>query len=389
MKGKIEMKVLIIRPTPNKVNLKTYNLQEVGLAKALVRKGHECDVMYYCGNEKDHYEEISFGSNLKFGILWMHGYGALYEGIYPSLSKYIKNYDIIQIGGYIGITSLWLNIFAKNKIINYQGNYYFAENRGNVLKDSIWDLVLLPFLNKKNMIVVTKSVLAADYIKKKGIRDVTTIGVGLDVDNLNVENQQLEKNQFINMIEKSKEKNKHILYIGALEKRRNILFIIETLKEIVSTRDDIKLIIVGKGEKEYVKNCFDLINKYKLKDRIMYQEKLEQKYIKALYENSDIFILPTRYEIFGMVILEAMYFKLPVITTYNGGSSTLFDGGNGIIIDNLDSHQWSRQIISLLSNKNAANVIGENAHNTIANNYTWDALAEKFLSVYVRRLKCQ
>ena len=45
------MKVLIVRPSPNKMNVNTYNLQEIGLAKALVRKGCVCDVMYYCGND--------------------------------------------------------------------------------------------------------------------------------------------------------------------------------------------------------------------------------------------------------------------------------------------------------------------------------------------------
>ena len=48
------MKVLILRVTPNKMNMSSYNLQEIGLAKALIRRGIECDVAYYCGKEEDH-----------------------------------------------------------------------------------------------------------------------------------------------------------------------------------------------------------------------------------------------------------------------------------------------------------------------------------------------
>ena len=47
------MKILILRTTPNEVSLNTYNLQEIGLAKSLIRKGHICDVAYY--TKKRHY----------------------------------------------------------------------------------------------------------------------------------------------------------------------------------------------------------------------------------------------------------------------------------------------------------------------------------------------
>ena len=79
------MRILIVRPSPNKMDLSTYNLQEVGLAKALIRKGHQCDVMYFGGKEKDHWEIIKFDDNRELRILWLYGIGIFREGIYPSL----------------------------------------------------------------------------------------------------------------------------------------------------------------------------------------------------------------------------------------------------------------------------------------------------------------
>ena len=115
------MKILILRTAANKMNLATYNLQEVGLAKALVRKGHVCDVGYYCGRESDHKETITFDENKTIDILWLHGKDILREGIYPSLKKYVDGYDIIQVGGYVGITSCWISRKYPQKIVNYQG----------------------------------------------------------------------------------------------------------------------------------------------------------------------------------------------------------------------------------------------------------------------------
>ena len=380
------MKVLIVRPSPNKMNVNTYNLQEIGLAKALVRKGCVCDVMYYCGNEKDHIEKIVFDENKSLNILWLHGKGILREGIYPSLKKYVPNYDIVQVGGYVGLTSCWLNRKYPEKIVNYQGPYYYKANQGDIKKAAVFDRLLLPLQKKKNMVVATKSILATNYIKDKGIENVSTIGVGLDLDNLLRDSESIEENEFIKEIKEIKNSTL-FLYIGVLEERRNILFLLEVFQKVSKQIENSKLIIIGKGKQNYVAMCKEKLIELGLENDVIYREKLEQKYMPAIYQASDAFLLPTRYEIFGMVLLEAMYYGLPVFTTYNGGSSTLINNENGIIIENTDCNEWSEKIVKVLSDKKECDAIGEKAHRTVEKNYTWDALANKFLSVYEKRLR--
>lgn len=382
------MKILILRTTPNKMNLKNYNLQEFGLAKALIRKGHQCDVGYYCGKEKDHVQEIPFDDDKILKVLWLRGFGAMYEGIYPSLGKYARDYDIIQVGGYVGLTSCWLNIFEKNKTVNYNGLYYCEDNVGDIKKAKLFDKTLLKLQNRKSMVVATKSVLATDYLREKGIEDVTTIGVGLDLDNLVCSTDEIQTNEFTDIV-KNSAFSKKLLYIGVLEERRNITFLLETFKETSEKIAAIGLVLIGKGKPEYVSMCMRKIEELGIKDKVIYKESLEQKYMPAIYQACDAFLLPTRYEIFGMVLLEAMYYGLPVFTTYNGGSSTLMNERNGVVIDVFDVNEWSRKIIQILVDKNRCREIGENAHKTIAEGYTWDVLADKFLKVYEKRLNKQ
>ncbi len=382
------MKILILRTTPNKMNLKNYNLQEFGLAKALIRKGHQCDVGYYCGKEKDHVQEIPFDDDKMLKVLWLRGFGAMYEGIYPSLGKYARDYDIIQVGGYVGLTSCWLNIFEKNKTVNYNGLYYCEDNVGDIKKAKLFDKTLLKLQNRKSMVVATKSVLATDYLREKGIENVTTIGVGLDLDNLVCSTDEIQTNEFTDIV-KNSAFSKKLLYIGVLEERRNITFLLETFKEISEKIAAIGLVLIGKGKPEYVSMCMRKIEELGIKDNVIYKESLEQKYMPAIYQACDAFLLPTRYEIFGMVLLEAMYYGLPVFTTYNGGSSTLMNERNGVVIDVFDVNEWSSKIIQILVDKNRCREIGENAHKTIAEGYTWDALADKFLKVYEKRLNKQ
>jgi len=384
---KKRMRILILRVTPNKVSTATYNLQEIGLAKALIRRGYSCDVAYYCGKEKDHEEWLHFDENKAVRIIWLHGYGFLREGIYPSLKQYIGNYDIIQVGGYVNFVSFWLYRHARDKVVNYQGPYFYEHNKTDRIKSLMFDHTILTPWQKKNMVVGTKSILATEYLKNKGIRDVTTIGVGLDVDNLSEQYRTItEKNEFVKRVSEQK-KDKYLLYIGALEPRRNIMFLLEVFKKIIEKHPGYRLIIIGKGKEEYVKECFDYMDRMHLRDKILYQDKMEQKYLKDIYQVSDAFLLPTRYEIFGMVLLEAMYFGLPVFTTYNGGSSVLFDGNNGVIIREMSADVWCERILKVTEDDALCKSIGEAASGTISDHYTWDALSDKFIRLYQKKLR--
>lgn len=380
------MKILIIRAAANKLNLRTYNVQEVGLAKALVRKGHQCDVMYYTDQKQESMEEVLFDKDKRVRIIWSPGISIFQESYYPSLKNHINDYDVVQIGGYNGVTSCWLNRKHRNKTVNFQGPYYYKENRKDRLKTFVWDHTLLPLSHRDNMIVVTKSKLATDHVKSKGIENVITIGIGLDLSNL-VGSDDAYKHEFVQQLTAQKGNNKYLLYIGAIEDRRNILFMLDVFYAVRKIMPDTMLVLVGKGKDEYVQQCKDKIKDLGLADFVIWKESLEQKYLKPVYEISDAFLLPTKYEIFGMVLLEAMYFGLPVFTTYNGGSSTLMDESNGIVIDTFDVDTWSAKICGILTDTEKCKDIGQNAHSTIEEHYTWDKLADRFLDVYSMRLR--
>lgn len=380
------MKVLILRTMANVLNLKTYNLQEVGLAKALIRLGHQCDILYYTDGKEDRKQTISFDDGKTITVLWTHGYNILHEAIYPSLKKIVNDYDVIQVSDYVGFTSVWLNAKHQDKTVNYQGPYYCRFNKKDILRTFVMDRVLLPFSHRKTMVVGTKSKLATQYILDKRIPDVTTLGVGIDIDNLTPP-QQEELPPFVREVKDKKQSLKYLLYIGRLEERRNILFLLDVLHKVVEKDGSIRLVMIGKGDKEYTDACWEKMDRLGLRDKVLYSPQLEQKFVREMYRCCDMFLLPTRYEIFGMVLLEAMYFGMPVLTTFNGGSSTLIqEDVNGFILDQLDPDKWADRICSLLENPEHLADVGRQASDTVAENYTWDALAPRFIELYRKRI---
>lgn len=133
----------------------------------------------------------------------------------------------------------------------------------------------------------------------------------------------------------------------------------------------------------YVNEIFNYAKDKNVINNIVYEKSINHNSVKALYRKCDVFLLPTRYEIFGMVLLEAMYFGIPTITTLNGGSSVLIkDGQNGYICEEDDTKKWVESINKVIDNKQIRKDIKEKSMKFIKENYTWNCLVEKFIKEY-------
>lgn len=378
------MNILIIRNSADKVNINSYNLQEIGIARSLTKKGHNCDIVYYTDSKHIECEYINVGDK-KITIYWCPAIKLLNNAIYIDLFKnnFLSKYDVIQTSEYNQIMTYLLGKFQDKPVVLYHGPY--KDLRIKKL-NKLYDILFLKSICKNIKSVISKSVLAEEYLANKGMRNINTIGVGLDIDRFNTdrEEQNIYEELHIN-------KNTRILlYIGRLEERRNIKFILDVFKSTLDNikNEEIKLLLIGDGNKEDKDAYFAYAEKLGIMQNIIYIQKMQQYKLKSIYEISDVFLLPTKYEIFGMVLLESMYFGLPVITSRNGGSLTIMENGkNGVIMEKFDKYLWSNEIIKILSDDDYKNKLSINAHETIKNKYTWDSLANKYIDVYQRSIK--
>lgn len=371
------MKILYIRNHASKVNLDTYNLQEIGFSKELVNMGHDCDVIYYNYKNDVKIEEIYNNNYNKLNIIWMPAIKILDNGIYTKVlnKKFVNKYDIIITTEYTQIMTYFLTYLCREKLVLYQGPYKDQDKR---FIHKIYDILFLNRIKKiKN--IYCKSELCNEYLKlKKNIYHAKSLGVGLDTEKL--ENKLTLIDPEIESI-KSKVKNKKVLlYIGRLEERRNIIFLLDLFKYILNNEKNICMIIIGDGKKEdklrYLKHAKDL----NIWDNIIYLKKISQSNIKNIYNISNIFILPTLYEIFGMVLLESMFFGIPAITSNNGGSSMLIENNNnGIIMNSFNVKEWGNIIIELLNNEKKYEKISKKARMKIINEFTWKNISKKFM----------
>lgn len=374
------MKILIFRTDPSIMNIATYNSQEIGLAKAYIALGHTCDIVYYNGRNPSRVEKIDAGNGKYINLYWRKGFSILNNGFFPGIGKLLRQYDMIQVAEYYPFASWYVyTFFSKTrKVYIYQGVYDSDNSAKYKLRCKIMDPILLHKRQLANTQVFTKSNIALESMKKRGFQKVETVGVGLDLSRL--QQGSVSSSWVLDLIQR-KGRSKYLLYVGVLEDRRNILFMLDVLKRITFELPDTKLILVGKGKPEYTEQVFNKVRELELTNCVIYRDALPQSELPQLYQTADIFLLPSKYEIFGMVLMEAMTFGIPIITSYNGGSSTIIDNGkNGIILREFDTDVWSNEVVTLLKDECGLKQISAEAQNTGAERFSWKSIVSHVLS---------
>lgn len=373
------MKILIVRTFPDILDPSKYNIQEIGLARALTRRGHNCGIVLYYGKNKDNVEKLPVnGQEIEndITIYRLHGYNFLKNGIYPSLKRIIRQYDIIQVHEYDQITSWLIYAWSNKPVVIYHGPYYHAFNKGYNLKCMIFDHTFLKIRQNRNVACITKSHAAAEFLKSRGFYNVFPVGVGLDIENFDrtstlSNNPILIDNQKINLV-----------YVGKIEERRNSIFLIDVMKRVCELNENVRCIIIGDGEKNYLDRFLNKSSSMIESEKLKYYKSATQEQLSDVYKKSQIMLFPTNYDIFGMVLLEAMYFDLAVVSSCNGGADMLIqDKKNGFMISKLDEKEWVETVLEII-NKRMYEQVKSNLRNMNHKVYTWDFIAEKMIEIY-------
>lgn len=245
------MKILLIRTSSaeNTIFKNIYNEQEVGLAKELTKLGYECGIVYFAKKGNASIQEIDVDGK-KIKIYNIEGKEFCKSAIYnKEIYELCDKYDKIQIYECDKIMTWLINSRYPEKTIIYHGPY---ESKFTWKHNIYTKLFYTIFKNKKNYLnahILTKSYLAEDYLRKQGFRNITTVGVGLDTEKFQ-EEKILED---VNILEKINPEDKNLLYLGKIEPRRNIKFLIDILADLTFKDKKVKLILIGNGEKRICK----------------------------------------------------------------------------------------------------------------------------------------
>ncbi|MFN2126670.1 MAG: glycosyltransferase family 4 protein, partial [Anaerolineales bacterium] len=107
----------------------------------------------------------------------------------------------------------------------------------------------------------------------------------------------------------------------------------------------------------------------------------ESPRLRELYEEANIFILPSESENFPIVLLEAMSANLAVITTEGTGCEEVVEN-TGLLVPPNDSKSLRRSLIKLIENPDLCEELGRAAHDRLVNKFGWGVVTNQYIQVY-------
>lgn len=171
--------------------------------------------------------------------------------------------------------------------------------------------------------------------------------------------------------------NPSLLFVGHLSHIKGVDLLIKAISLIANAT--IHLHIIGKGDKEqeFKKLSKDL----NIENKITFWGSVSHSKTFYFYKNADICVVPSRYDNFPNVILEAMVCSCPVITSSVGGTPEIIkDGENGLLIS-LDPKEIAKKIELLEKDKELIKKIKNNGLKSLAN-YDSSIISKKYRDLY-------
>lgn len=156
------------------------------------------------------------------------------------------------------------------------------------------------------------------------------------------------------------------MYYAQLIKRKGADLLLKAYQNLKAEYKDIELFLIGSGI--YKKELLKIINKENLSDVLLLEDPGDDLVCKY-YANSDIFVLPSREDVWGLVVNEAMSCSLPVIVSDAAGASgdLVKDGYNGFIFKAGDVEDLTSKLQKLIISSKLRGDMGNNSKKLIAN----------------------
>jgi glycosyltransferase involved in cell wall biosynthesis len=175
-----------------------------------------------------------------------------------------------------------------------------------------------------------------------------------------------------------------ILYVGRISPDKGLHVLLKSLNYI-KTSIDLEIIGPPDWNLNYYKNVLRLMETENQRGRhkIRYSGCVDQTRLIKGYQKASIFVLPSLFEPFGIVLLEAMSCETPVVATNAGGIPEIIKNGeNGIVVPTNNPLKLAEAIDYLLENKDVRIKFGKVGRKWVTENFSVEVLVKKLCKIY-------
>lgn len=376
------MRIAIVSPLVVGLGMspETYSSQQINLAARWAEAGHQVDIITLRGQGLQ-------AAALRPGVT-VHPRPGLLLGR-QGLPLMFGVGDAVRGGGYDFVLAsehyqpaTAAACMASRAVLIYQGQHWAGSSLKNRLLLRSAEETFGRVSRARCLGVVAKTSAAAQFVQARGFRPVQVIPCGYDETRfLPPSGQEREAGRRSLALAPDEHA---LVYAGKLLPVRDVASALRALAILRQRGRNVRLVVAGQGPEQNAlqRDALEL----GVGDRVSFLGVLPWRRLRQVFWAGDAFLFPSRYEIFGLVLLEAMACGLPVVSTPVGGAADLIhDGSNGFLVPIGDPAAMAAAVERVLANPAVAAGLRETASN-LAAEHTWTIVAWKMADYAASRL---
>ncbi|MEO1693203.1 MAG: glycosyltransferase family 1 protein [Cyanobacteria bacterium J06631_6] len=186
---------------------------------------------------------------------------------------------------------------------------------------------------------------------------------------------------------------KLVMYAGRFDERKGIETLVRAVaREEVKHHENLKLMIVGgstPGAKDGIEKnrITEIVEELGIADITEFTGRVKHEDLAYYYAAADVCVVPSHYEPFGLVAIEAMASRTPVIASNVGGLKfSVADYKTGLLVPPQDEIAFAKAIDAVLADDQWRQELGENARKRVETKFSWNGVASQLDRQYKREL---
>ena len=181
-----------------------------------------------------------------------------------------------------------------------------------------------------------------------------------------------------------RDSKKIVLYVGRLVHEKGVSILVESIPKVLQ-KVNAEFIIVGEG---YMKDeLTKKVNQMGVSNKVQMLGFLDTETVRLLFRSVDVCVIPSLYEPFGIVALEAMAARTAIVTTGTGGLSEILQHNKTAVFASPTAGSLAAAICRVLKDESYADSLRKLAYERVISIFRWDAIAASTLRVYKRIIK--